>query len=247
MIYRFVPFQRYDPYFKTGLNQALMESVQEEGQKIVFLAGWGRKCVNLGRSQTVEDEVNLDKVEEDDISIVRRQGGGGTTFLTPEGEITWGIVAPSSEFPDDVNQIYREVCGRIAESLSKIGISAEHEPVNDIVTNGKKISGATLKQKNGVTYIGGTLMFESDTEEMFTYLTPDEDKLKDKQIKEFKQRITSVSRETDATIDESRKALKQGILDNKDFSEDDLNQKEIERARELADKYSSRKWIYSEQ
>ena len=146
-----------------------------------------------------------------------------------------------------MNQIYREVCGRIAESLSKIGISAEHEPVNDIVTNGKKISGATLKQKNGVTYIGGTLMFESDTEEMFTYLTPDEDKLKDKQIKEFKQRITSVSRETDATIDESRKALKQGILDNKDFSEDDLNQKEIERARELADKYSSRKWIYSEQ
>lgn len=246
-MWRFLPFQRYDPYFKTGLNQALMESVEKEDQKIVFLAGWDQKCVNVGRSQTVEDEVDIRKVKNDDISIVRRQGGGGTTFLTPKGEVTWGLIAPSEEFPDDVNEIYREVCGRIAESLSEIGIDAEHEPINDIVTGGKKISGATLKQKNGVTYVGGTLMFESDPDEMFTYLTPDGDKLKDKQIENFRERVTSVSRESDATIKEARKALKEGILDDKDFVEADLDQNEIERAEELADKYSSQKWIYSEQ
>lgn len=245
-MWRFLPFQRYDPYFKTGLNQALMESVEKDGRKIVFLAGWNERCVNIGRSQTVENEVDIKKVENDDISVVRRQGGGGTTFLTPEGEITWGLIAPNKEFPDEVNQIYSKVCGRIAGSLSRLGIDADHEPINDIVTGGRKISGATLKQKNGVTYVGGTLIFESNPDEMFTYLTPDKDKLKDKQIENFRERITSVRRESDVTIEEARKALKSGILGSKEFFETDLNKYEINRAEELADKYSSQKWIYSE-
>lgn len=244
---RFIPFQRYDPYFKTGLNQALMESVEKDSQRIVFLAGWDQKCVNLGRSQVAGEELDLGKVKQDDVAVVRRQGGGGTTFLTPEGEITWGIVAPTKEFVGDVNQIYREICGRIAESLSEIGIEAEHEPINDIVTGGKKISGATLKQKNGVTYIGGTLIFESNPDEMFRYLTPDEDKLKDKQINDFKKRVTSVKKESDASFDEVCEALKKGLLGSKNFEDSDLSSDEMHRARELADKYSSQKWIYSEQ
>ena len=243
---RFIPFQHYNPYFKTGLNKALMESVKDSGEPIIFLSGWKPNCVNIGYSQTIQNEVDMDEVNKRDLVIVRRQGGGGTTYLTEGGEITWGIIKPSKLFSDDVNQIYQEVCGKIASALKNIGIGAEHQPINDIVTNNGKISGATLKRKDGVVYIGGTLLYSVDAEEMFQILTPDEEKLKDKQIEDFRERVTSVKDESDATFEKTVNALKQGILKNRDAKTSKLKQSEINRAEELADKYSSKEWLYRE-
>lgn len=244
---RFIPFQRYDPYFKTGLNKALMESVQKSGEKIVFLAGWDKKCVNLGYSQSFEEEVNKKEFDKrDDVVLVRRQGGGGTTFLTPEGEITWGIVAPEEDYSDDINKIYERVCGKIADGLSRIGIDAEHEPVNDIVTEKGKISGATIKRENGVIYIGGTLIYQTNPEEMFSLLTPSEDKKKDKQIEDYRERISSVEEESDASFEGAKNALRDALLEGHSFETSEIKKSEVRRAEELAKKYSDEEWLYRE-
>lgn len=244
-IWRFIPFEKYDPYFKTGLNKTLMESVRNGSEPVAFLAGWNQKCVNLGYSQKFEEEVDVEEFKKrEDVVLVRRQGGGGATFLTPEGEITWGIVAPENCFPDDVNRIYSQVCSRIANSMSEIGIEAEHEPVNDVVTENGKISGATLKRKDGVTYIGGTLIYSADPEEMFSVLTPEEDKIKDKQIKDYRNRVASVSEESEADLKETRRVLEKALKKDKEFRKSKLTESETRRARELADKYSNEKWLY---
>ena len=247
MKYRFIPFQHYNPYFKTGLNQALMESVRETSEPVIFLSGWKPNAVNLGYSQSFQEEVNQKEFEKrEDVVLVRRQGGGGATYLTEDGEITWGLVAPNEELPEDVNKLYRKICGEIAEALSSIGIEAEHEPVNDVVTEKGKISGATMKRKDGITYIGGTLLYKVNAEEMFTLLTPDEDKMEDKQIKEFRDRVTSVKRESDASFEEAVNALREGLTKNRGFKTDELKESERNRAEELADKYSSEDWLYRE-
>ncbi len=246
-MYRYIPFKHYNPYFKTGLNKALMESVREGNDPVVFMSGWNQKCINLGYSQSFEEEVDVEEFKSrDDVVLVRRQGGGGTTFLTPEGEITWGIIAPNEEFPDDVNKVYEEICGKIAEGLKEIGIEAEHEPINDIVTENGKISGATLKREEGVTYIGGTLLFDVNVEEMFSLLTPGEDKKKDKQIKEHRERISTIRDESEASFDEAVRALNEALLEGLSFEVSDLEFSEVKRAEELANKYSGDEWLYQE-
>lgn len=247
MNWRYIPFKHYNPYFKTGLNQALMESVTENSKPTVFLSGWKPNCINLGYSQSFKEEVNTEEFEKrDDLVLVRRQGGGGATYLTEDGEITWGIVAPEDYFPDDVNRVYQEVCGQVAEGLKEIGINGRHEPINDTVTEKGKISGATMKRKDGTIYVGGTLLYKTDPEEMFSLLTPNEDKLKDKQIEEFKDRVTSVKQESGASFEEAIDALKKALLKEENFQEEGLKKNEIERAKELADKYSSKDWLYRE-
>lgn len=243
---RFIPFTRYDPYFKTGLNRALMESVRESGEKVIFLAGWKKDCVNIGYSQKISEEIDEEVANERGLDIVRRQGGGGTTYLTRDGEITWGIVAQEEKFPDDVNRIYELVCGEIAEGLSRIGIEAEHEPINDIVTGGGKISGATLKKEDGVVYIGGTLIYDTSPEEMFQVLTPGKEKIADKKIEKFEDRVTSVKKESDASFDEAIEALRKGLLKDENYTESELTDEERSRAQGLADKYSSKEWVYRE-
>jgi len=244
-MYRYIPFKHYNPYFKTGLNKALMESVKEGNDPVIFLAGWDQKCINLGYSQSFEEEVNVKEFESrDDIVLVRRQGGGGATFLTPDGEITWGIVAPNEEFPDDVNKVYEQVCSKIAEGLKEIGIEAEHEPINDVITEKGKISGATLKREDGVTYIGGTLIYDVDLEKMFSLLTPREDKKKDKKIEEHRERISTIRNESEASFDESARTLAGALLEGLEWTESELEFSEVRRAEELANKYSSEEWLY---
>ncbi len=243
---RFIPFQHYNPYFKTGLNKALIESVRESSEKIIFLSGWKPDCVNIGYSQKIEEEVDLNEVKERDLVVVRRQGGGGTTYLTEDGEITWGIVGPEENFPEDVNMIYQDICGKIASELEKIGIKAEHEPINDIVTEEGKISGATLKREDGVVYIGGTLLYKTNPYEMFQVLTPGEEKIADKKIEKFEDRVSSIKEESDASFEDTVEALKKGLLKGKKFSRSELKDSEVERAEELADKYSSEEWLYRE-
>jgi len=246
-MYRYIPFKHYNPYFKTGLNKALMESVREDNSPVVFLAGWGQKCINLGYSQSFEEEVNVEEFKSrEDVVLVRRQGGGGATFLTPNGEITWGIVSPNEEFPEDVNKVYEKVCGKIAEGLKEIGIEAEYEPINDIVTENGKISGATLKREDGIIYIGGTMLYDVNFEEMFSLLTPGQDKIKDKKIERHSERISTINKESDASFDETIRALEQALLTDLDYEESKLKSSEVQRAEELADKYSSKDWLYRE-
>jgi lipoate-protein ligase A len=243
MDWRFLPFERYDPYFKTGLNQALMESVAESGEPIVFLAGWDSKCVNIGRSQELEERVNVEKCREDGVKIVRRQGGGGTTYLTPEGELTWGVVAPSGYFSEDVNRVYEKFCGKVAEALGGLGVEAWHEPVNDVVTSNGKISGATLKRSDGVTYVGGTLLLDVNPEEMFRYINPDPEKNERHGLEDFRDRVTSLEIECGASRKEAEEALETTLLKGLEYSKRDLTDEECSRAEKLAEKYSSEDWI----
>lgn len=244
MDWRFIPFQRYDPFFKTGLNDALMDSVGNGGDPIVFVAGWDRKTVNVGRSQNIKKRVNLETAKEDGVTVVRRQGGGGTTFLTPGGEITWGVVAPDEEFAEDVNEIYRNRCQVIAEALSELGIEARHEPVNDVVTEKGKISGSTVRRRDGITYFGGTLLYEVDPEEMFRYIAPSDDKKKGKQIEDFEERVNSVKSEANVSFEEAREVLKQKLLEGKSYSESVITEKERLAAESKANKYRSDEWLY---
>jgi lipoate-protein ligase A len=245
MTWRYIPFQYYDPYFKTGLNRALIESVADGADPVIFLAGWEKNCINIGYSQEIEQQVDLEEFEKrEDLVIVRRQGGGGTTYLTREGEITWGVVAPENMFPDDVNRIYSQVCGEIAEALGRIDIEAQHEPVNDVVSSEGKLSGSTIKQQDGVVYIGGTLIYDVDPEEMFSVLTPGEEKIGDKEIEDFRERVSSVKAESNASFEQTRRALRDQLLQDRNHVESGLNDSEKARAEELAEKYSRDEWVW---
>lgn len=247
MQWRFVPFQYYDPYVKTALNDVAISSVQGGGTPVVWLAGWDRDCINVGYTQTVAAEVDVEQVEQADVPIVRRQGAGGTTYLTRDGEITWGMVVPDDVFPDDLNAIYEQVCGTVVDAVARLGIDARYEPINDVVTDSGKISGATARKANGVVYVGGTLLYTVDPEKMFTFLTPDNDKLTDKQIDDFRDRVSAVTQESNATLDETRDALQQTFLDGKKYDESSWTEREMHNAKSLADKYRSNAWIFRNQ
>lgn len=239
---RTIPFRRYDPYRKTGLNDAALRSAAD-GQATFWLSGWDRACINVGRSQRVSDEVDLEAAREERIPIVRRQGGGGAMYLTPDGEITWGIAAPASAFPDGLEDIYAEVCGRVVEALAELGIEARHEPINDVITPDGKISGATARRGDGAVYVGGTLLYDIDPGEAFRYLTPGEEKGNHRDS-ELADRITSITACSDASHDDVMAAVRTAFLQDRQTVEGDWTEDELAIADEQAQTYRSEEWLF---
>lgn len=255
--WRYVPFQFYDPYFKTGLNRAVLESIKEGNDPVIWLSGWSQDCINIGNEQKVSEVVDEKTATKRDVTIVRRQGGGGAVFLNSDGEITWGVAGKvghlkdagmldeSFEEADDVGEAYKPVCQSVVTAMERLGIEAHHRPdSNDVETENGKITGATGVADGEAIYLGGTLIYETDPEEMFDVLTPDDEKLDRKQLVRHEDRVSSVSAESDATFDETVEAVKQALLDGKSVYETPWSEAEKRRAEELAETYSSDSWIF---
>lgn len=242
-MWRFIPFSKLDPYMKTALNDVLLTEVSTTKEPIFWLSGWDTNCINLGVSQEYEKVIDYKKVLEDDVVVTRRQSGGGATFLSKEGEITWGIIVPEEFFLEGINDIYAKVCGLIIDELKAVGIDAYFKPINDIRTPNGKISGATLRKEQGVIYVGGTLLYTSDKELMNVYLKPEEDFLKKTRISESEKKITSISQESSLSFEQTKELLQRAFLKNKQFYEDSLRETEILKAQNLSNKYKSQSWI----
>jgi len=153
---------------------------------------WKPSAITIGYFQSLEEEVDLDKCKEHGVDYVRRITGGGAVFH--EHELTYSIVIPEfhSEIPKNIMDSYGRICGAIIKGLKNFGIDSKYHPINDIVSDGKKISGNAQTRKYKTVLQHGTVILDVDVEKMFSLLRVPNEKIKDKLISDVKQRVTSV-------------------------------------------------------
>lgn len=240
---RYIPYQQYSPYLKTALNEVLIESVYQTKQPLFWLAGWDRDCINVGVSQDIYKILDYQRVLNDQIPVVRRQSGGGAMILSKNGEITWNLIIPENTVENNINQWYRDICGKIVNELNVVGIYASFKPINDIITLNGKISGATLRKKNGVIYIAGTLLYKKDKDKMEKYLKPENDTIKKDSIRENQKSITSIEEESNLSFDQTIQLLERSFLKNNNYKQYTISKEELKKAQKLEKLYTNKNWI----
>ncbi len=228
-----------------ALDEAVSESVRNGGAPTLRFFSWNPDCVSIGYHQSLEEEVNLEECEKRGFGVVRRLTGGGAVFHDRKGEITYSVIAPEWMFPKDIIASYREICGWIVDGLGELGVKAEFKPINDIVVNGKKISGNAQTRRGGVLHQHGTILYGLDVKTMFSVLKVSKEKISDKLIASVEERVASLDRVCGATRGEAYHALVKSFTKGKEFEFGDFTKEEINRAIDLAtEKYSSREWNY---
>jgi lipoate-protein ligase A len=123
-----------------------------------------------------------------------------------------------------------------------LGFDASFVPLNDIAVKGKKVSGSAQTRRKGVLLQHGTLLLGVDVDKMFCILRVPSEKLKDKIIKDVKERVTGL---VGTTFDDMASSLKTSFATkfNAKLVADTVSTEEISRARWLAErKYSSKEW-----
>lgn len=241
MTWRVVPLETHDAY----TNMAIDEAIAEQGRPTIRFYRWRPSAVSIGYFQAIHEVVDLTACRRDDVDYVRRRTGGGAVYHDYEGEVTYSIIAPVTEFPRDLTESYRLICGYVIEALEALGVQAEFEPVNDVVTGGRKISGNAQTRRDGVLVQHGTVLHQVDPELMFTYLRPEIDKVSDKIVEDVRDRVTSVEEQVGCSLEDTYEALRNAFTKDKETNEGELTEEELERAEELTyERYRTDGWNF---
>jgi lipoate-protein ligase A len=171
-------------------------------------------AVLVGYHQVVEHEVRIDLCRSEGIDINRRITGGGAIFFD-KSSLGWEIIASKSEvgFYQRIEDLYARMCEGTILGLEALGIQAAFRPKNDIEVNGRKISGTGGTEQGDAFLFQGTLLIDFDVNTMLRVLRIPITKLKDKEIKSVKERVTCIKWELgyQPNFDEIKQALKQGF------------------------------------
>jgi lipoate-protein ligase A len=219
-----------------AIDEALIESVREV--PILRIYGWRPAAISIGYFQSMNEEVDVPKCREIGVDIVRRLTGGGAVLH--ENELTYSFI--SRRYPQNIVESYKWICEAIVISINRLGFDASFVPLNDIVIAGKKVSGNAQTRRKGVLLQHGTILLDVNVNKMFSVLKVPSEKLRDKIIKDVKERVTSLA---GTTYDDMATSLKTSfaVKFEAKLIADTLSTEEISRARWLAEqKYSNKEW-----
>jgi lipoate-protein ligase A len=247
MRWRVVPLQVHDGFTNMALDEAIGESVAAGSAPTIRLYRWKPSAVSIGYFQSLEDEVDLEECDRIGVDYVRRRTGGGAVYHDFEGEITYSLLAPQDMYGPDIPASYGEICRYIIRSLDFLGLEAEFSPVNDVLVNGRKISGSAQTRRGGILLQHGTLLHRVNPEVMFGLLRVGEEKMRDRFVRSVRSRVTSVVDQLgQLKMEEVYRAMLKGFTEGKVWEYGDITTVELERARVLADeRYRSRDWNFS--
>lgn len=164
--------------------------------------------VIIGRNQVLENEVNIDYCRTHGIEIFRRKSGGGCVYADMSN-VMMSYITRSDEVVTTFARYMKMVC----EMLRELGIEATSTQNNDVLIDGRKVSGNAFYHIPGHSIVHGTMLFDTDMEHMLRAITPPQTKLTKHGVQSVRQRITLLKEHTDLTIDAFKRFARERLCD----------------------------------
>lgn len=183
----FVPHDMTDPRINLALEAFLLQEMKTDEPILYFFIN--EPSIIVGRNQNTIEEINQEYVDEKGIHVIRRLSGGGAVYHD-FGNLNFSFV-----MPDDGNSFrdFAKVTKPIVEALHELGVTgAELKGRNDLVVGDKKFSGNAMYATNGRMFAHGTIMFDSEIDEVVNALKVRADKIASKGIKSIRSRVTNI-------------------------------------------------------
>ncbi|MFZ2456452.1 MAG: biotin/lipoate A/B protein ligase family protein [Candidatus Altiarchaeia archaeon] len=244
---RFIDFGRVPVQKIMSYNEALFRTAEKTGVNVGFI--WTTPpAIIMGYSQLIEKELNLDRCDALGYQVTRRISGGGMAFSSERSQIQYGYIGQLSGLPFDVTESYKEVCGIVIRALEKYSLVGEFKPINDVLCNGKKISGSAQTRGENVLLQHGTLLVDFNVKEMLTCCNIPLEKISDKGIASVEERMIDLNRVLgrNVPLDDAARAIRYGFEKTFDAELKDgaLTVEEEKLASELLPKYFDQNWVF---
>jgi lipoate---protein ligase len=181
------------------LNLALEEHVLRQrfpGEECLLLYV-NEPSIIIGRNQNTIEEIDPDAVRARGIHVVRRISGGGAVYHD-RGNLNFSFLAPYAM--GRFNR-YEEFTRPVIEALRRMGVPAELGGRNDIVAEGRKISGNAQFVSGDRMFSHGTLLLDSDLSVLSQVLTPRPGKVESKGHKSVRSRVANITEFLPAPLD----------------------------------------------
>ena len=191
--------------------------------------------VIFGRNQLIETEVNVEFCKRRGIQMYRRKSGGGCVYADMSN-IMFSYVTAA----DNVGFTFYKFINLLLLVLRKAGVEATASQRNDVLIDGRKVSGSAFYHIPGRCIVHGTMLYDTDMTNMVGAITPDDAKLLSKGVKSVRQRIALLKDYINLDID----AFKQLARDTICRGTLTLTADDVAAISELEKEYLSDAFIY---
>lgn len=228
-----------DPCFNLAFEEYLLTN-KKDGDLLML---WqNASTVVIGMNQNAEAEINREYVETHNVTVVRRKTGGGAVYHDM-GNLNYSFISDAGPLEElDFGRFALPVC----RALAALGVPAESTGRNDILVDGKKVSGVAQRVLNGRVLHHGTLLFDSDPEAIAGALKADPGKFKSKSTKSVKSRVGNLKDYLPGieSIEDFKNAILEELSKGEVLIRYSPTEAELKTIEEISKQYRSREWTY---
>ncbi|MCE5130140.1 lipoate--protein ligase [Staphylococcus saprophyticus] len=187
-----------DPTLNLAMEEYVLKNMPKDDSYFLFYVN--RPSIIIGKNQNTIEEVNQPYIDEHGIDVVRRISGGGAVYHDT-GNLNFSFVTD-----DDGNSFhnFKKFTEPIVEALQSLGVDADMSGRNDIQVGSAKISGNAMVKVKDRMFSHGTLMLNSELNEVQNALKVNPAKIKSKGIKSVRSRVANISEFLDEPLDIDR-------------------------------------------
>jgi len=178
---------QHDPAINLALEEYVLRNSQTQDDLLLFYVN--EPSIIIGRHQNTIEEINHDYVEQRGIHVVRRLSGGGAVYHDL-GNLNFSFI---TNYQRENFQNFKKFTEPVIRSLEKLGVPAELSGRNDILIDGRKVSGNAQYVSKSRMVSHGTLLFNSDLSPVSEALHVQESKIVSKGIKSVRSRVANIS------------------------------------------------------
>ncbi|PYZ98733.1 lipoate--protein ligase [Alteribacter lacisalsi] len=231
-----------DPGINLAIEEYALKHLDPEDTYLLFYVNG--PSIIIGKNQNTIEEINREYVEKNGIKVVRRLSGGGAVYHDT-GNLNFSFITK-----DDGESFhnFRKFTQPVVDALRKLGVEAELTGRNDLQVGERKISGNAQYTTKGRMFSHGTLLLDSEMENVVSALNVSDEKIRSKGIKSIRSRVANINEFLDEplTMDEFKSLLLRYIFEESEeipeykLTEEDW--KGIERIS--AERYRNWEWNY---
>ncbi|SFJ05263.1 MULTISPECIES: lipoate--protein ligase [unclassified Bacillus (in: firmicutes)] len=231
-----------DPTINLAIEEYCVKNLNINETYLLFYIN--EPSIIIGKNQNTVEEINADYVREKGIHVVRRLSGGGAVYHDL-GNLNFSFITKDD---GDSFHNFKKFTEPVTVALGKLGINAELSGRNDILAEGRKISGNAQFLTKGRMFSHGTLLFDSEIDHVVSALNVKMDKIQSKGIKSIRSRVANIAEflSEKTTIEEFKQLLLENIFEGEneiptyELTEEDW--KEIYKISE--ERYRNWEWNY---
>lgn len=254
-------------------------ALKELASEPILLLWQNAPTVVVGGRQNTLEEIDLAFIEKRKINVVRRTTGGGAVYHDL-GNLNYSFVVPDptrssslspfseqsrNSLADDslraekerapsgaltLSDSFRLLSQPVVDVLRAWNIPAELSGRNDITVDGRKISGSAQARKNGRTLHHGTLLFDSNLDDVAAALRVAPDKFRSKAVASVRSRVANIveflsENERADVIERFKTDLLARLAKTQSITTKSLSERELSYIRKIRDeKYATWAWNF---
>lgn len=235
----------HDPTINLAIEEYALRHLPAEQTYLLFYIN--EPSIIIGKHQNTIEEINPEYVKQHGIHVVRRLSGGGAVYHD-HGNLNFSFITK-----DDGQSFnnFKKFTEPVVEALRKLGVDSELTGRNDIQVGQRKISGNAQFSSRGRMFSHGTLLFDSEIDNVVSALKVNAEKIESKGTKSIRGRVANISEflKEPISIGQFRNELLRGIfhMEPDQVPEYKLTEEDWDKIHQISrERYREWNWNYGE-